>query len=213
MSRLGTKVALGYDRSMTGLAEDNAPAYDAPMTKAEFLRWVQGQPDGHYEFKNGKVIMHPGGSRRHANIISAFVGLLRNSLDLDRWSVVPTEFAVEIGPDIRYPDILVEHASQEGHALSTEAPVVLVEVLSPSSVGTDMTVKLAEYTSLPSLEAYIVASQDEPICWIWQRGGEARSFPSKPVEIKGRDTTIEIVALSVSLPLAEIYRGIGPVQI
>ena len=84
-----------------------------------------------------------------------------------------------------------------------------MEVLSPSSVGTDMVEKLAEYTSLASLEAYIVASQDEPICWVWQRSGEDRSFPKTPEEIAGRDKAIMIAALGISLPLSEIYRGIG----
>jgi Uma2 family endonuclease len=103
---------------------------------------------------------------------------------------------------------LVERLNADGKALSTQSPVVLIEVLSPSSTGTDMTEKLAEYTSLPSLEAYIVASQDEPICWVWQRG-EDRAFPKKPKEIAGRDKSIDIAALGISLPLAEIFRGIG----
>jgi hypothetical protein len=72
-----------------------------------------------------------------------------------------------------------------------------------------MVEKLAEYTSLPSLEAYIVASQDEPICWVWQRTGADRSFERKPEDISGRDKAIEIGALGISLPMSEIYRGIG----
>jgi Uma2 family endonuclease len=153
--------------------------------------------------------MHPGGSRQHAALVGRFVLALGSRLDPDIWTVCPTEFAVEIGADIRYPDVLVERVHADRGALSTDDPVVLVEVLSPSSVGTDMTAKLAEYTSLASLEAYIVASQDEPICWVWQRSGERRSFPQKPEEIAGRNTMIEIAALGLSLPMGVIYHGIG----
>ena len=199
---------MGYRAPMTGFGEEKSPAYDAPMTKAAFLAWVQGQ-QGHFELKNGRVIMQAGGSRRHATIIGRFVGQLLARLEPDVWTVIPTELAVEIGPDIRYPDVMVELASLDGAALLTASPVVLVEVLSPSSIATDMTIKLAEYTSLPTLEAYIVASQEEPICWVWQRAGENRVFPSNPAEIKGRDAVIELAALGNSLPLAEIYRGIG----
>ncbi|MGQ0671799.1 MAG: Uma2 family endonuclease [Hyphomicrobium sp.] len=179
------------------------------MTKAAFFAWAQGR-QGHWELKDGSVVMHPGGSRRHGTIIGRFVGLLIARLDPSRWSVVPTELAIEIGTDIRYPDVLIEHASQEGDALSTASPVVLVEVLSPSSIGTDMVIKLAEYTSLASLEAYIVASQDEPILWVWQRSAHTRAFPALPTEIKGRDASVDIAALAIALPLAELYRGIGP---
>lgn len=97
-----------------------------------------------------------------------------------------------------------------------EAPVLLIEVLSPTVTGIDLTEKPAEYTSFNSLEVYIVASQDEPICWVWQRSGSKagdsappRAFPPRPAELAGRDQALEIPALGISLPLAEIYRRIG----
>jgi Uma2 family endonuclease len=193
---------------MTGFAEDTAPAYGAPMHKEAFLRWVQTQ-ERRYELKDGQVVMQAGSTKRHSWITGRFVSLLITRLDPSIWAVGPTDIAIEIGPDIRYPDVVVERIHDDGTALSTDRPVVLVEVLSPSSVVTDMSVKLTEYSSLASLEAYIVASQEEPRCWVWQRGGEERSFPQKPEEIAGRDTSIVITALGISLPLAEIYRGIG----
>ena len=193
---------------MTGFGEEKSPAYDAPMTKAAFLAWVQGR-EGRFELKDGRVVMQAGGTKRHSWITGNVVAALLARLDQEQWAAGPVDIAVEIGDDIRYPDVVVERRMDDGSALSTDRPVVLVEVLSPSSVATDMTIKLAEYTSLPSLEAYIVASQDEPICWVWQRAGETRAFPSKPAEIKGREAGIEIAALGVTLPLGELYRGIG----
>jgi Uma2 family endonuclease len=176
------------------------PAMNAPLglklDKQAFLQWVQRQ-ERRYELKDGEVIMHPGSTKRHSWITGRFVSLLLSRLDPELWGVGPTDIAIEIGPDIRYPDVVVERMHDDGTALST------------SSVGTDMVAKLAEYTSLPSLEAYIVASQEEPICWIWQRSGEGRCFAQKPEEIAGRDKSIEIAALGIALPMGEIYRGIG----
>jgi len=185
----------------------NAPL-GLKLDKRAFLQWVQKQERRH-ELKDGEVIMHPGVSRRHYKLVGRFVVAFSNRLDPDGWNVGPTDFAVEIGPDIRYPDVVVERVNPDGAALSTDAPIVLIEVLSPSSVGTDMVEKLAEYTSLASLEAYIVASQDEPICWVWQRDSEDRSFPNKPEEIAGRNKEINVAALGITLPMSEIFRGIG----
>ncbi len=196
---------------MTGFSEDPQAPYggDAPRDKKSFLHWVQRQEGGRYEFKDGRVIMHPGSTLSHGRIIASFVRALGNRLDEAVWSVVPTEVAVEIGDDIRYPDVLVVRTTKgDDHDVSTSAPVVLVEVLSPSSVGRDLNVKLAEYTSLASLEAYIVASQDEPIVWVWQRDAGTREFPKIPAEISSRDGTIEISVLGLSLPLAELFRAI-----
>lgn len=192
---------------MTGFAEDAANAYEAPLTKTAFFATVRGR-EGHFELKDGCLIVQAGGSRNHAFIIGRFVVALGHRLDPHAWAACPTELAVEIGDDIRYPDVVVESISGDGKAYVAGRPVVLIEVLSPSTTGIDMTVKLAEYTSLPSLEAYIVASQDEPICWVWQRR-ESGEFSSIPDEVKGRSAAIVLAARGISLPLAEIYRGIG----
>lgn len=191
---------------MNGFAEDNAP-YAAPMTKAEFLRWVQRQ-DRRHEFVAGRAVMHPGSTHRHALLATRFVVTFCNRLDAEQWSISTAEFGVEVGGGIRYPDVLIAPADIEATALATDRPVVIVEILSPSSVGTDMTEKLAEYTSLPSLQAYIVASQDEVIAWGWQRDAVSGAFPAKPKEIAGREGAISIVALEVTLPMAELYSGI-----
>jgi Uma2 family endonuclease len=193
---------------MTGFAEDNAPAYEPPMTKAAFLHWVQRQERRH-ELKDGRAIMQAGTTKRHSSICVNFISALSARLNLDVWSVFTADVAVEIGEDIRFPDVSVERRAGDGSSLSTDTPVVLIEVLSPSSITTDMTVKLAEYTSLPSLEAYIVASQDKPILWVWQRDAATRAFPAKPQQIDVRDQTLHITALNIALPLTELYRGIA----
>lgn len=191
---------------MTGFAEDNAP-YQAPMTKAEFLRWVQRQERRH-DLVQGRTLMHAGSTKRHNWLAQNFAFGLRARLAADVWSIGLADVAVAIGDDVRYPDLLVERLQGDGGELISEYPVLIVEVLSPSSVGTDMTVKLAEYTSLKSLQAYIVASQDEAICWLWARDTGTGAFSAKPQEIAGREAVIEITALQLALPMGEIYRGI-----
>ena len=70
-----------------------------------------------------------------------------------------------------------------------------------------MFVKPAEYLAISSLQAYIVASQDEPACFIYRRRADGR-FSDEPDLIRGDHKTIDIPALSLSIPLAEIYRGL-----
>lgn len=195
---------------MTGFAEDNAP-YAPSMTKAEFLRWVQRQ-ERRYDFVQGRTLMHAGSTKRHNWLAQNFAFAMRARLDDKTWSIGFADVAVTIGSDIRYPDVLVEPLQGDGRELVSEAPVLIVEVLSPSSAVTEMTAKLAEYTSLPSLLAYIVASQDEPIVWVWLRDETSLALPVKPSEVAVREAVIDIAALALALPMAELYRGIktGP---
>ena len=108
---------------------------------------------------------------------------------------------------MRYPDTLVESMGTDHHGLSTDAPVAIVEVLSPTTEQLDMNVKPVEYMSLPSLEAYIIASQNAPQGWVWLRDS-ARKFAEVPKEQSGLQATVEIGVLGISIPLVEIYSGI-----
>lgn len=193
---------------MSGFAEEPRATYSAAMGKAEFFAWLQSKEGGRYELKDGEIVMHPGVSRRHHRVVGGFFYELRSRLAVEDWDVASGEFAVEIGDDIRYPDILVERRAEDGGAYSTLKPILLVEVLSPSSAGRDLAIKAAEYLGIPSLEAYVVASQDEAIVWVWQRDPMTREFPIQPVEMAGLDSLIDVSALGVFLPLAEIYRGL-----
>ena len=187
----------------------NAPL-DLKLDPATFLQWVQGR-EGRYELERGRVVQQmTGGSRNHSIIAGRFVKALTIAMDDAVWNILSGDLAVTLGNTTRFPDVLVERAGGDGKALETSEPVLLVEVLSPSSVARDLNVKVAEYLSLPSLEAYIVASQDEPIVWIWQRSTEgARDFPKQPVEINGRDQAIALSFSGFGIAMEPLYRGIG----
>ena len=119
------------------------------------------------------------------------------------------EFGVETDGAIRYPDVVVEPPNLDApEGRRAEKPIIIVEVLSPSSYARDFVEKCAEYQTIASLEAYIVASQDEPICWHWQRQPDA-TFPRYPEEIAGREASIELKARAIALPMSEIYADIS----
>ena len=84
--------------------------------------------------------------------------------------------------------------------------MLLIEVLSPSSEALDLNDKAAEYLRLPNLAAYIVFAQDEPKAWLWLR--TASGFSSTPEIVAGRDVSIQMPALSIELPLSQVYAGI-----
>jgi Uma2 family endonuclease len=101
---------------------------------------------------------------------------------------------------------VVDHAGGGGKDYAATAPVLLAEVLSPSSAEIDLGDKVAEYLQLPSLLAYIVLSQDEPKAWVYVRAGA--QFTAGPVVIDGAEAAIRVAALQLELPMADIYAGI-----
>lgn len=187
----------------------NSPL-DLILDKTAFLRWAEGR-EGHFELKGNRVVMMAGGTRKHARITNEIGYALRKRLDPAIWRVTAADLAVAIDEDIRYPDIIVEAAESEDSELSTDHPVFVAEVLSPSSLALDLHVKAAEYMSLPSLEAYLVAAQDEARVWLWQRpeaGAPDRSFPTLPQEILGPKGRFVLTAFRLEVGLDEIYLGL-----
>lgn len=176
-----------------------------PMDKAAFLAWAERQEES-YEFVRGRVVMMTGGLRGHWQIAANLFRALDSRVDHDRWTVLP-EFGVDIGPaTVRFPDIVVDPADGPATDRTATAPVFLAEVMSPSSERIDLGDKAAEYLTLPSLGTYLVVAHDEVKVWVWTRtdGG----FPPGPAVRDDLNDVVDIPALGVALPLADIYRRV-----
>lgn len=182
---------------------------DLRLDQASFDRWLLGQ-ERKYEWKDGCVVQMTTVTREHASIVSDIVFGLRKRLDNGTRHVASSDFGVEAEDFVRFPDVLVEPkvaGTPRGFRRAHDA-IVLFEVLSASSVDADMIEKLEDYTSLPTLGAYVVASQDAAICWLWQRNPETRTFPAKPMRFAGRDQALPLAALGIALPLTELYEDV-----
>jgi Uma2 family endonuclease len=176
---------------------------DLRMEKSEFLAWVQAH-EGRYELVERRVVMMTGGTRAHGTVVRRLANALERRLERHRWAVWTSDFGVDIGPDtVRYPDVVVDVADGRDQDLTATSPLLVAEVLSPSSITHDLREKAVEYVRLPSLSAYLVLAQDEAKAWVWVRGASA--FPSSPNEVFGRDGIIEIAPIGIKLPLSEIY--------
>jgi Uma2 family endonuclease len=172
------------------------------MDQQAFLAWVQGREE-RYELDRGRVIMMTGGSRAHWQITSNILNAFRARLDPERFAVLP-EFGVDLGPQtIRFPDVVVDLAGESPGDLKATAPILIVEVLSPSSERIDPGDKAAEYLQIPSLLAYFVVAQDEMKAWVWIR--RPNGFPPTAEVLKRAEAVIHIEPLRIDLPFAEVY--------
>jgi Uma2 family endonuclease len=174
------------------------------ISKSAFFARAEGAEE-RCELVGGRVIMMIRVSRNHGIITRNLILALCKRLDQDRWPVFG-EFGLDTGPDtVRYPDIVVDRTGGSGKDYTATSPVLLAEILSPSTAAVDLGDKAAEYLQLPSLRAYLVLSQDEPKAWAWLR--EEEPFAPGPTLFQGPDTVIPVAALQIELPLAEVYAG------
>jgi Uma2 family endonuclease len=183
----------------------NASAF-IKVDKATFFKVAQ-RHEGRCEYVRGRVIMQSGGTFKHSQIAANFLQLVQQQLDPKRWIASGSDRGVETGETVRYPDVTAEIAGADPNSLFTLQPVIAVEVLSPSSEERDLDIKPLEYLAIPSLQAYIVAAQDEPVCLVWLRGPDG-TFPANSTQVEGHASVIRIPALAVEVKLGDVFRGI-----
>jgi Uma2 family endonuclease len=175
------------------------------IDKPTFLTWVQGREE-RYELAEGRVVMMVGASRAHGLIVRNLVLILHGQLDPQKWTVI-ADFGLDAGPEtLRYPDVVIDQAGGAAGDHVATAPVLLAEVLSPTTAEIDLGDKAAEYLRLPSLLAYLVFAQGGHKVYVWTRAADG--FPPAPTVVTGRDKIIRIAALNLSLPLGAVYAGV-----
>lgn len=132
------------------------------MTSGEFLTWAMSQPGGRrYELVAGEVVAMALERWRHALAKAAVWRALDDAIREAGLPCVacPDGMAVEIDTATVYePDALVRCGEPlDDDALKVTDPVIVVEVLSPSSSeARDAGGKLADYARLPTLAHYLI---------------------------------------------------------
>ena len=102
------------------------------------------------------------------------------------------------------PDVFILPAGtirRDPYSKETRDVLVAFEILSPSTAERDLRWKRTAYTSLPSLTHYVVIAQDAVEVVVFARDA---GFAERRLRSLG--DSLELPALGISLPLAEIYR-------
>ena len=142
------------------------------MTVDEFLAWSVRQEKGRYELQDGRVIMQQSQNVAHlrakGRIFMVLVAAIRRAGVA--CYATPDGATVRIGPRTGYePDALVAPLPMpDDTALEIPNPVIVVEVLSPSSLKRGLSDKLAGYFHVPSIAHYLALDPEEHAI-IWHR--------------------------------------------
>jgi Uma2 family endonuclease len=129
------------------------------MTVDEYLPWALSH-SGRYELVRGEVVAqsaeraaHNLGKARIYKALDAAVSkaVLPCTVFTDGMTVRIDDFTA------REPDAAVQcGATVDPNVIVLEQPIILVEVVSPSSATADTSEKLAEYFTLPCVQHYLI---------------------------------------------------------
>lgn len=181
------------------------------MSVEEYLELDAGS-DIRYEYLDGyayPLTNDPtnlaGGSPAHARVAANLIAILENALaDANSNCYVYTSDArVQLTEDqYLYPDVSV--ACGEEETSSIQNPILIIEVLSPSTELRDRGSKLKSYRTCSSVEEYMLVGSQYKSIEVYRRekGAFARYHAYGPGD------TVELTSVGVSFPFERVYRGV-----
>lgn len=160
-----------------------------------------------HEFLRGKALAMGEASRRHNLITANITAELREQLRDRDSEVYAADMRVKVDTSglYTYPDVTVVCSGpdfEDGQFDTLLNPIVLFEVLSPSTSDYDRGGKFAHYRQLPSLQEYVLISQDRCLVEHYLRQSEDQWMFSDVGSLQG---LLALPTIGCELQLSEIY--------
>ena len=170
------------------------------------------------EYVKGEIIAMSGASRAHNLITNNISGELRNLLKGSGCETYASEMRVStpLTASYFYPDVVVvcEEPRFEDDVFDTLLnPILLVEVLSPSTEAYDRGEKFAHYRQLTSLREYVLVSQDQIRVEHFRRHEKQGTTPVPGndwifTDFQELEENLPLTSIQCELPLQEIYERV-----
>jgi Uma2 family endonuclease len=161
-----------------------------------------------HEFVNGIVYAMSGASRRHNLIAGDLHTALNVHLPADRCQAYALDTKVRIRTldeeRYFYPDVFVTCSKLDSDAYSSNQPVLVVEVVSPSTEEFDKGAKFEAYRTLASLQEYGILSQEVRQLLLF------RKRTGWTIEQYRDDDAVTFESVGLTLPVSTLYRRVTP---
>ncbi len=198
------------------------PAARTHLTPTEYIAFERKAiPDAEavrHEYIDGEIINMPGASRVHNLITNNIAGELRNLLKGSRCETYANDMRVSspMTSSYFYPDVVIvcEEPRFEDDVFDILLnPIILVEVLSPSTEAYDRGEKFGHYRHLASLQEYVLVAQDKVLVERYRRQGKQGSTPAAGktwifTDFREREEILPLPSIQSELPLQEIYERV-----
>jgi len=183
------------------------------MSPEEYLAW-EAEQDRKYEYENGEIIAMIGGTIPHSQIPANLGALLLAHLRGKRYKVTISDAKVSIrSGKYYYPDVVVSCDDRDRFARDfLQYPVLIAEVLSPTTEARDRGIKQQNYMLIDTLQTYILITPDRPRIEIYQRHGDRAweyiSIAIAQTAFNAADPLVHITSIDLQFPLSALYENI-----
>jgi Uma2 family endonuclease len=178
------------------------------MNVAEFLAWASSQVRGRYELVRGEVVAMAPERALHNRVKAAVIRALEDAISRAGLPCIAYTDGMTVIIDnehAREPDAAVQcGVAFDPAATVLEAPLLVVEITSPSSERDDTGEKLVEYFSVASIQHYLIVNPSKMVVIHHARGpgGDISTHITSSGEIS-------LTPPGMTVPVAELLPEFG----
>lgn len=179
-------------------------------TKIGVTEYLEGEliSQTKHEFVDGEVYAMAGASDRHHRICANLFIKLDSHLASSKCEAFMTEMKLKTDEKtFYYPDVFVSCDKVKASAYYREEPVLVVEVVSPSTRDIDRREKLRAYQMVSSVHEYVVVEQDRTLIEIHRRQPDGRWITYFYNE-GDFDETLRFESVDLSITMENIYERV-----
>jgi len=183
------------------------PALKPRMTAEDYLEWEAAQTERH-DFVDGEVYAMAGADERHVTAAMNMAFALRQHLAGTPCRTFMADMKVRPAgkSNFFYPDVIVTCSEGDRkNPLIKKEPVLIVEVLSPSTAAYDRGDKFSHYRRIAQLKEVVFVELDSRRIDVFRRGADGL-FVLHPFE-RGDDVRLDSVDLT--LTEEQIFAEVG----
>lgn len=163
------------------------------------------------EYLNGEIFAMSGFSREHNLICVNVSSVFHSQLRQRPCETYAGDMRVKVSPTglYTYPDVVVvcdEPQFEDAQVDTLLNPTLIVEVLSPSTEDYDRGTKFEHYRTLPSLQGYLLVSQDKIHIVHYIRQADATWVLS---ETSRQEDHLRLPSIDCDLAVADIYAKVS----
>lgn len=158
------------------------------------------------EYVEGEIYAMAGTSNNHSRIAINITTALSIHLRDSNCEPFAGETKVRVTKNVYYyPDVLVSCEENPENSYFCNAPILIIEVTSPSTANIDRREKLLFYQQMPSVQEYAVVDQHKIKIELHRRQSNGSWITYFFDE---SDDEVEFQSVGLTLPITEIYRRV-----
>jgi Uma2 family endonuclease len=180
-------------------------------TLEEYLA-LERESEVKYEYWDGEIFAMSGGTLLHDQIMGNSYDLLRNQLRGRDCRIFTNNMQIKVpaAPPYRYGDGSVVCGSVEIERFNGADllinPVLIIEVLSPSTEAYDRGDKFTYYKSIPGFREYLLIAQHRPHITHYVKSDTGKWDYEETNDLS---SSIYLPTIDCTLALSEVYREVA----